>query len=77
MFRSSRLAHEKSTHALETIERNARAQTRLIEDLLDVSRMLEGKMRLEVDTLDLAPIIQSAIETVRPAADAKGCSCKR
>ena len=57
---------------LETIERNARAQTQIIEDLLDMSRIIAGKVRLDVQRVDLAAVIEAAVETVRPAADAKG-----
>jgi PAS domain S-box-containing protein len=57
---------------LETIERNARAQTGLIEDLLDMSRIISGKLRLDIQTLEPVPFIDAAIETVRPAAEAKG-----
>jgi len=57
---------------LETIERNARAQSRLIEDILDFSRINAGKLRLDVHPIELIDIIGAAIEVVRPAADAKG-----
>jgi signal transduction histidine kinase/ActR/RegA family two-component response regulator len=57
--------------ALDTIERNARAQAQLIEDLLDVSRITTGKLRLDVQWVELAPVIQAVLDTVRPAADAK------
>jgi signal transduction histidine kinase/ActR/RegA family two-component response regulator len=57
---------------LETIERNARAQSRLIEDILDFSRINAGKLRLDVRPIELIDIIGAAIEIVRPAADAKG-----
>lgn len=57
--------------ALETIERNARSQAQLINDLLDISRIITGKIRLNVQTVDLLPVIEAAIDTVRPAADAK------
>ena len=57
--------------ALETIERNARAQTQLIEDMLDVSRIIAGKLRVQVRRIDLRDVISSAVEAVRPAADAK------
>ena len=57
---------------LETIERNARAQTQLIEDLLDMSRIISGKLRLDVQPVEPATFVEAAIETVRPAADAKG-----
>jgi len=57
---------------LETIERNARVQTQLIEDLLDMSRITSGKMRLDIQPLEPLAVIEAAIESVRPAADAKG-----
>ncbi|HEV2295078.1 MAG TPA: ATP-binding protein [Tepidisphaeraceae bacterium] len=56
---------------LQTIERNARAQTRLIEDLLDMSRIISGKVRLDVQRVDLAAVVEAAVESVRPAAEAK------
>ena len=57
---------------LETIERNARIQTQLIEDLLDMSRITSGKLRLDVQSISPVPFIDAAMETVKPAADAKG-----
>lgn len=57
---------------LETIDRNARAQTRLIEDILDFSRINAGKLRLDVRPTDMVDVISAAIEVTRPAADAKG-----
>jgi PAS domain S-box-containing protein len=57
---------------LEAIERNARAQAKIISDLLDMSRIISGKMRLDVQHIDLATIVAEAIETVRSAASAKG-----
>jgi PAS domain S-box-containing protein len=65
------LDEQTTTSALETIERNARSQNRLIEDLLDVSRIVTGKLRLDVRPVDLASCIEAAIEGVRPAAEAK------
>jgi PAS domain S-box-containing protein len=56
---------------LETIERNARAQTRIIEDLLEMSRIISGKTRLDVQPTDLAAVIESAIDALRPAAAAR------
>jgi len=56
---------------LEVIERNARAQTTIIEDLLDMSRIISGKVRLEVQRVDLLSVINSAIESVQPMATAK------
>jgi PAS domain S-box-containing protein len=72
MLRGDRLDHETAGHALETVERNARAQAQLIEDLVDVSRIAGGKLKLEVRAIDLAPVIAAAVDIVRPAANAKG-----
>jgi PAS domain S-box-containing protein len=57
---------------LETIERNARVQTQLIEELLDMSRIISGKLRLDVQPVDLQMVIGEVVESMRPAADAKG-----
>lgn len=57
--------------ALAVIERNARAQARIVEDVLDFSRMSKGKMRLALGNIELPKIVESVLETVRPAADAK------
>jgi signal transduction histidine kinase len=57
---------------LETIERNARMQEQLVSDVLDISRITTGKLRLDVGPLDLAKVIENAIETVAPAAAARG-----
>ncbi|HEY8106486.1 MAG TPA: ATP-binding protein [Gemmatimonadales bacterium] len=56
---------------LQAISRNVKAQTRLIEDLLDISRIVSGKIRLDVRGLELAPIVEAAVEGIRPAAAAK------
>jgi PAS domain S-box-containing protein len=58
--------------ALESIERNARQQVQLIDDLLDLSRIIAGKLRLDLRVVDLGPALSAAIETARPAAQAKG-----
>lgn len=58
-------------HALEVIGRNARAQRQLIDDLLDISRIITGKMRLEVRPVELGPLIETVVEVLRPAADAR------
>ena len=58
--------------ALETIERNAHLQDQLIADILDVSRIVTGKLRLELRPMELPPILEAAIDAVRPAADARG-----
>jgi PAS domain S-box-containing protein len=57
---------------LRTIERNARAQTQIIEDLLDMSRIIAGKVRMEVQRVDIASVLEAATASVRPAAEAKG-----
>jgi PAS domain S-box-containing protein len=57
---------------LETIERNARAQTQLIEDLLDMSRITSGKLRLDIQAIQPVSFIEAAVETVKPSASAKG-----
>ena len=62
---------------LETIDRNARAQSRLIEDILDFSRINAGKLRLNVQSVDLTDVIDAAIDVVRPAADAKEIRIER
>ncbi|MGE5658319.1 MAG: PAS domain-containing protein [Actinomycetota bacterium] len=71
LLRNRKLSEEKVAQALETIERNAKLQAQLIEDLLDVSRILRGKLALNAVAVDLAATVEAAIETVRLAADAK------
>lgn len=71
LLRRGKLDATKTAHALETIERNAKLQTQLIEDLLDVSRILRGKLSLNMAPVDLALTIEAALETVRLAAQAK------
>jgi PAS domain S-box-containing protein len=62
---------ETIAQASETIERNARLQAQLIEDLLDISRIVTGRMRLDVQPVELPVVIQAALDAIRPAADAK------
>jgi signal transduction histidine kinase len=71
LLRTGALATEKAAHALATIDRNARAQTQLIDDLLDVSRIITGKLRLALEPTDLAQAARAAMDAVRPAAEAK------
>lgn len=71
LLRSQSLSQEVTDCALETIERNAKLQAKLIEDLLDVSRILRGKMSLNVCSVNLTDIIEAALETVRFTAKAK------
>ena len=72
LLRTHRLDPSTEERALETIERNARAQSRLLEDLLDVSRIITGKVTLELALVDPRRLIEAAIETMLPAAEAKG-----
>jgi signal transduction histidine kinase len=76
MLRTTKLDKAASVRALEIIERNAEAQVRLIEDLLDVSRIIAGKLQLEVQPLDPTSVIKAAVDVVRPAALAKGIQIK-
>ncbi|MEN3330266.1 MAG: hypothetical protein V7638_5073 [Acidobacteriota bacterium] len=62
------------SEGIEAIDRNARVQAQLIDDLLDVSRIISGKLNLDVMPLDLSAVTRAAIDVVRPAADAKGIS---
>lgn len=71
MLRAGRLDAARTKEALLTIERNAKLQSQLIEDLLDISRILRGKLVLQVAPVNLATMIQAALETVRLAAEAK------
>jgi len=70
-LRTARLDPATSARALEAIERNARAQSQLIEDLLDISRIVSGKLRLEVRIMDPITVVEAAIEAMRPAAASK------
>jgi PAS domain S-box-containing protein len=72
MLRTGQYSGDSALKAFETIERNARAQSQLIDDLLDVSRIVTGKLRIDVRPLDPNSFIEAAIEAVRPAAEAKG-----
>ncbi|MBN3878793.1 AAA family ATPase [Nostoc sp. JL23] len=71
LMRTRKLDRATSDRALETIERNAKLQTQLIEDLLDVSRILQGKLNLNFGRINLVSVIEAAIETVRLSAEAK------
>ena len=71
LLRAGQLDKRSGASAVETIERNARAQAQLIDDLLDVSRIITGKLRLDVRQVDPGSFIEPAIEALRPAAEAK------
>lgn len=71
MLRTRKFDQQTTNRALETIERNAKLQTQLIEDLLDVSRILQGKLNLNICPVNLVMVVEAALETVRLAAQAK------
>ena len=72
MLRAGKLSGPATARALEVIERNTNLQAQLIEDLLHVSRIISGKIELDREPLSLTPIVDAAVESVRPAAEAKG-----
>ena len=72
LLRSSERTAADIDEGLEVLDRNARAQMQLISDLLDVSRIVSGKVRIEAEPVDLAAIVEDALESVMPAARAKG-----
>lgn len=72
MMRSGLISGEHQDRAVEVIERNATSLTQIVEDVLDVSRIIAGKIRLNVQPVDLPTVVEDALDAVRPAADAKG-----
>jgi CheY-like chemotaxis protein len=72
LLRTGVMGQAELADGLEVIERNARAQTQIIEDLLDMSRIISGKVRLDVQPVNLVDVIEAAVRTVAPAADARG-----
>ena len=71
LMRSGTLDEARRQHAFEVIERNAEAQDRLVADLLDISRVITGKLRIKLSQVDLSDVVEIAVEAVRPAAAAK------
>ncbi len=71
MLKTGKFDQAGTTRALDTIYRNAQAQAQLIEDILDISRIITGKIRLDARPVSLAPVIQTAVESLRPAIEAK------
>src|SRR5262249_52270832 len=71
LLRTGKLDEATFARALETIERNTKTQAQLIADLLDVSRIITGKLNLNLGTVDLSAVLDAAIDSVRPAANAK------
>ena len=72
LLRTGRLEGPRAQRALETIDRNVRLQAQLIEDLLDVSRIITGKLRLNLSPVDLVSLVEETLESMRPTAEAKG-----
>jgi signal transduction histidine kinase/CheY-like chemotaxis protein len=71
LLRGGVLNSEKAQRGLETLERNAAALTQIVEDILDVSRIVSGKIRLDVQPVEIPLIVDNAVATIQPAADAK------
>ncbi len=71
LMRHRELSAEDRARGLETIERNVRAQVQIVNDLLDMSRIISGKIHLDIGPIDLNAVIEDAIEVIRPSADAK------
>jgi PAS domain S-box-containing protein len=72
MLRTGIIAPDKKQNAVETIERNATSLTQIVEDVLDISRIVSGKIRLNVQPVDLPATVRNALDAIAPAADAKG-----
>jgi hypothetical protein len=77
VLRRGQLDARQTDHALAVIERNVMLQAQLIRDLLDVSHIVSGTLRMELGRLDLGAVVDAALETVRPAAEAKGVTLER
>lgn len=71
LLRTPGLPDDRRERGLDTIDRNARAQVAIIEDILDISRIVTGKLRLELRPLDFVPLVEATVESVRPSADAR------
>src|SRR4030095_11482607 len=76
LLTGGKLDKHQTARAIETITRNARAQGRLIDELLDISRIMTGKLCLDLRAVKLAPLIQAVVDDVRPAADARSITLK-
>ncbi|HVN27976.1 MAG TPA: PAS domain S-box protein [Candidatus Binataceae bacterium] len=72
LLQTGRLSGEQAQRAVETIQRNAQLQNQMIADLLDVSRIVSGRMRLDIRSFQLIDVIEAALEVVRPAAEGRG-----
>jgi signal transduction histidine kinase len=76
ILRSKKLDEKATARALDAIERNATSQMKLIEDILDVSRIIRGQLRLHLSVVNLISVIEAALEAVRPLAETKGIELK-
>ncbi|HEX8423881.1 MAG TPA: ATP-binding protein [Pyrinomonadaceae bacterium] len=76
MLRHGKLSDTNAVRALETIERNAKSQAQIVEDILDVSRVITGKLRLNIEAVDVASVINAAIDSVQLAAESKNIQLK-
>ena len=72
LLRSDRIPPERRSHALETVERNAKVQVQLVEDLLDIARIISGKLEVERRPVDVGAVARAEVDSAEPAADAKG-----
>ncbi len=72
MMKMGRVTNARIPHALETMERNAVSQMALIDDLLDISRIITGKLRLHVESVDFPRVVEATLDTLRPASEARG-----
>jgi CheY-like chemotaxis protein len=77
LLRANAVPPSGHDRALEKVERNAEIQTRLVEDLLEISRIASGKLHLEIKEIDLVSIVNRAVDSIRPAAEARGVSIER
>src|SRR6185503_14713514 len=72
MLQGETMARDRQMRALATIERNARSQAKLIEDLLDVSRIMSGTLQLSIEPVNVGAVVEQTIESIRLASEAKG-----
>jgi signal transduction histidine kinase/ActR/RegA family two-component response regulator len=77
LLRANAVPQAGLDRALEKVERNAQVQTRLVEDLLEVSRITSGKLRLDLKPIDLVTLVNTAVESIRPTAEARGVAVQR
>ena len=77
LLRMGEPSHETIKEGIDVIDRNVRLQKQLIEDLLDMSRIISGKIRLDVQQVDLPELINNTIDSIRPAADARSLRVER